>query len=129
MLALALALTLATATATTLTMALALLSANVAMAAPSAWLDVARQTLHDMKLAEQEEPAEPQVVAPRQVAAATSRVKARKPQAAAVPSQPTARKPRRPALVCDEETHAHAMHRPCTQGRAVRTAVLDLYNI
>ena len=88
--------------------------ANVAMAAPSAWLDVARQTLHDIKQAEQEEPAEPQVVPPRQVAAATSRTKARKPQAAAVPSQPTARKPRRPALVCDEETpcthHAHAMH-------------------
>ena len=96
--------------------------ANVAMAAPSAWLDVARQTLHDMKLAEQAEQAEPQVVAPRQVAAATSRVKARKPQAAAVPSQPTARKPRRPALVRDEESPCtcHAppvhtrMHMPCS---------------
>ena len=92
--------------------------ANVAMAAPSAWLDVARQTLHDMKLAEQAEQAEPQVVAPRQVAAVASRAKARKPQAAAVPSQPTARKPRRPALVCDEETPctclAPPMHTPCT---------------
>ena len=89
--------------------------ANVAMAAPSAWLDAARQTLHDIKIAEQAEPqAEPQVARPQQVAATASRVKARKPQAPTVPSQPTARKPRRPALVSDEETHAHALHPPCT---------------
>jgi len=92
--------------------------ANVAMAAPSAWLDVARQTLHDMKLAEQAEQAEPQVVRPHEVTAATSRANARKPQAAAVPSQPTARKPRRPALVRDEEPpctcHAHTLHPLCT---------------